>query len=522
MSATMLVDRLNSAQTLRQIIEESALQHAKRPALWVNGKYYNYSDFFEQARNIARIIIDVAGEDVQRVAILSQRNEIAYIGIIAALLANATYVPLNPRFPTVRNFGILTSADVQVLICDEEEFNDFVATSETCPLSLTIIVPGREPLRWGWPIKTVDRMIEEADDAYIMFTSGSTGRSKGVPVSHRNVLTYVSNMVQLIEPTALDRFAQQVDLTFDLSIHDMFVCWATGACLYVIPQNSSLIAHRFIQELELTMWLSVPTTAALNRSITPKSMPSLRHSLFCGEALSIQLAAAWQKAAYRSVLRNLYGPTEATVAFTEFKWRAEYEGSLVGSVPIGCPLNGQEVAVVNEQRRLVPRGAVGELLLCGAQVTRGYWRSPDKTSEAFINLSEKPGTWYCTGDLVREDPIYGLVFCGRIDHQLKIRGYRQEGLEIETHLRAITGSPLAAVVGWPVSPDGGVLAVVGYVVESSLPVNEIVAELRKLLPAYAVPSRIVILSEMPMNANGKIDYGALSRHASLTRGGRES
>jgi amino acid adenylation domain-containing protein len=354
------------------------------------------------------------------------------------------------------------------------------------------------------------------DTAYLLFTSGSTGEPKGVPISHSNALSYVRYIADRYEVNENDRFSQEFDQTFDLSVHDMFICWERGASLYCVPDRSVMAPAKFIRDHRLTMWFSVPSVIGLlgrMRLLPPGCFPSLRFSLFCGEPLSAGYAQLWQEAAPNSIVENLYGPTETTIAITHYRWDANQSPKecLNGIVPIGWIFPGRRFRIVDEQGEAVPIGASGELCLSGSQITRGYWNNPLKTEQQFVRLpGEGDALWYRTGDLVKQDSRDCLYYLGRIDHQVKIRGYRVELQEIEAVLRKACGSEQVIAIGWPVENGGadGVVAFVSGV--QSLDQDRVIASCREILPEYMIPSNIYRLDEMPLNANGKIDRRGLA------------
>ena len=227
------------------------------------------------------------------------------------------------------------------------------------------------------------------DNAYILFTSGSTGVPKAVPINNRNVLRYLRSASELSEIGPDDRNIQLVDLTFDLSVHDMFITWLNGACLYSVPENGSLLSVRFVQENEVTCWLSVPSTAALLKQsgeLTESSMPSLRKTFFCGEALPSTVAETWAAAAPHSSIINIYGPTEATVAFSAFKCA---DWSIIPPVvPLGFPLPEQAMGLFSPEGHRVHAGA-GEICLSGSQVMSGYLNAPDVTATRIFESEGK-------------------------------------------------------------------------------------------------------------------------------------
>jgi D-alanine--poly(phosphoribitol) ligase subunit 1 len=441
----------------------------------------------------------------------------AYAGVLGALIAGRIYVPLNPNFPVQRNATMLRASGARMVVTDArclDPARAVVTTLEPAPRLLAFEpLAGAEPLPGATDAFPEPSPHDADHGAYLLFTSGSTGQPKGVLVGHRSVLAYVDALRGLVDVGPGDRCSQSFDLTFDLSAHDLFVTWASGACLCVVPEAAVLSPAKFIRDQMLTHWFSVPSVIGfLSRFnlLRPGSLPSLRCSLFCGEALTESQALAWHGAAPQSSLHNLYGPTEATIAITAHRWRP---GEAVGpTVPIGLPFPGQSVAIVDETLGPTPPGEIGELLLSGSQLAHGYWQRPDLTAERFVALPhghEHTNRWYRTGDQVRWDPAVGLVYQGRVDQQLKVRGFRVEASEIEAVVREAGECALAAVVGWPKDRDLGTLGTVAFVCGSTTDAQVILDACRARLPPYMVPGRVVSLDAMPLNVNGKVDYRAL-------------
>ncbi|TPG56854.1 amino acid adenylation domain-containing protein [Roseomonas nepalensis] len=501
----------------------------ERPALRARGEELSYAALAGRASAIASVLAAAAGGGAPgRCALLGGKACGTYAGLLGILEAGACYVPLNPRFPPARSLAMLAAAEVRALVVAEDAQDLARGLLAGVPAGLDVVLAGAAALP-AWcadlprhrfhaepPPGPPGPDVPAGEDAYLLFTSGSTGAPKGIAISHASAVAYVEGVRARYAPAETDRFSQVFDLTFDLSVHDMFVCWAAGACLYPLPATGGLGIGTFIRKNAISFWFSVPSTAAAmagRGELAPGALPSLRWSLFCGEALPARLAAAWALAAPGSVVENLYGPTEATIAFTAFRVPSGFREE--GIVPIGHPLPGQRVAVVDEAGVALPPGRVGELCLGGSQVAAGYWRRPDLTAERFRAPLFPPGEegagdagtrWYRTGDLAVMTPGEGLVFRGRADRQVKIRGYRVEMQEVEDALRAAGGLDLAAVLPWP--PGDAAAAVVGFV-PRGVPLERILLGCRARLPDYMVPSRLVEVADWPLNANGKTDYGAL-------------
>jgi D-alanine--poly(phosphoribitol) ligase subunit 1 len=514
-----------NCQSLAEGLLRSGGKFAQRPALWCRNQLLSYAQMIGAASTLAGTMVErFAIGSGSRVAILSDRTPTAYTGIVGALLSGAAYVPLNARFPVERNRTMIQRSETSVVICSEryrERLPELLHGLSPAP---AILLPesersggSRELAKAEISISLPDAYVPASkpdDNAYVLFTSGSTGVPKAVPINNRNVLRYLRSASALSEIGPDDRTIQLVDLTFDLSVHDMFMTWLNGACLFSVPENGSLLSVRFVEENEVTCWLSVPSTAALLKQsgeLTKDSMPSLRTSFFCGEALPSTVAQAWGVAAPNSAITNLYGPTEATVAFSAFKYADCSTTPAV--VPLGFPLPEQEMGLFSLEGERLGEGA-GEICLSGSQVMSGYLNAPEVTATRIFESDGK--RWYRTGDLGKYNASLGYLYAGRIDRQVKIRGFRVELLEIETTVRGASGSDLVAVLPWPTTPDGMALGCVSFIAKARSSAEQIIAACAKSLPDYMVPGEIIFIDSIPTNANGKTDYAVLRER--LVRG----
>jgi amino acid adenylation domain-containing protein len=352
------------------------------------------------------------------------------------------------------------------------------------------------------------------DIAYLLFTSGSTGTPKGVMVSHRNVRSYVKHMVPRYGIRETDKCSQTFDLTFDLSVHDMFVTWERGACLCCPSQKALIKPSGFIVDSNLTIWFSVPSTAVFMKKLgllKPNMYPNLRLTLFCGEGLPVDIVKAWAEAAPNSAIENLYGPTEATIACTAYRWEGNGSAQEVelDLVPIGEPFPHMEALIVDENLVQVPLGTPGELLVSGLQVALGYWQDSEKTARSFVVPSGQTKTYYRTGDRVRllanGKPI---TYLGRVDNQIKVLGHRVELGEVEAALRQESGVDGAIALGWPTSPSGAG-GIEAFLQTDYVDIPLLREKLAKRLPPYMVPRNIHVMGRVPLNSNGKFDRQAL-------------
>lgn len=438
-----------------------------------------------------------------RVGVLASRSTTAYAAILGTCWAGCAWVPLNPAHPEERLRNLLHRAEPDALIIDEAG---------------AALLPGLEPTsRVLGPdldatAPTDDPPVPRGGDdlAYLMFTSGTTGIPKGVMITHASIHHFLSVMQQRYAIGPSDRVSQFFELTFDLSVFDLFMSLGNGATLCVLPEESRLGPAQFISGQKLTVWFSVPSAIVLMdrlRQLQPGAFPNLRLSLFCGEPLPAEPVAHWLEAAPHSATENLYGPTEATLACLlqpctdDMRVTTERD-----CVAIGRPYPEMQAAIMDLDRRVRP-GEPGELLLAGPQLAAGYWRDPALTGERFVTLDST--RWYRSGDLARQDDGGCFHHLGRIDNQVKIFGHRVELEDIDTHLRNVCLCETAMAVAWPVM-HGSAQGVVAFVAGSDLTVSEIRDGMKQRVPEYMVPRQVLFLDALPLSANGKFDRNALS------------
>ena len=510
----------------------AAREFPNRPALEVGGQRLTYAELEGIATSFAATLAKhLPFAEPALTAVFAYRSVTAFAGVLAALLRGHGYVPLNRTFPPERTRLMLQRAGCKAMIVDagsEEQLeiilsginekmvlllphaNDVRVLAAQWPQHLFLKASDLEsPASWI-PPKTSNDAI-----AYVLFTSGSTGTPKGVIVSHRNVLHYVDCVIRRYGISELDRVSQTFDMTFDLSAHDMFVAWERGACVCCPGKKEMIKPGRFIKEAQLSIWFSVPSTAVFMKrlgELKPSLYPGLRLSLFCGEALPVELAKAWSAAAPNSILENLYGPTELTIACAAYRWDgerslAECQQALV---PIGTPFEGMEAMVVGEDLTEVASGDEGELLMTGPQLSLGYWQDGEKTLRSFVVPPAKKQKYYRTGDRVRH-PLPGkpMVYLGRMDNQIKVLGHRVELGEIEAIIRQISGVDGVLALGWPVTSSGADSIEV-FLQADLVDVKALQHKLKSALPTYMVPRAIHLLPQLPLNVNGKFDRRALT------------
>jgi amino acid adenylation domain-containing protein len=507
-------------RTLYEWFARSADRFGEHTALEVGTERLSYRELLRQAEVLAaRVLAAVPGRPPRRVGLLAGRSAAAYVGYVAVARTGAAVVPLNPDFPAARNAAIAAAAGLELVVAEPSAANAWTGAG------LGVPVLAAEPGEDRAPTTRADLPPCPAtpdDVAYIIFTSGSTGVPKGVPVLHRNISAYLAHVLPRYEAGPGSRFSHTFDLTFDASVFDLNVAWSCGGTL-VVPRRGQLMSPvRLVNDHRLTHWFSVPSVISFAErlgTLTPGSMPTLRWSLFVGEPLSLAAAEAWQAAAPGSTLENLYGPTEVTVSCTAYRLPRSPAGrprTTNGTVPIGTCHPSLEYLLLDEDGT---PGTDGELCLRGPQRFPGYLEPAENTGR-FLSVDEdgtlhgyageSPLTdrhWYRTGDRVAVEGEF-LVHMGRVDHQIKIRGYRVELGEIEALLREQAGVREAVVLA--VEGHDGEKDLHAAVTGSCRDTGPVYAALGARLPSYMIPRRITVFDQLPLNVNGKIDRLALA------------
>jgi amino acid adenylation domain-containing protein len=509
----------------------SCQRFPNRGAIEVAGREVTYQQLGYRATRLAATLqASAMPGTVPLTAVFVYRSETAYAAVLATLMAGHGYVPLNRTFPIDRTRLMLQKSMCRSVIVDAGSESQLERLLPAIDTPLVIICPDRAEvthLAAKFPAHQFIGANELADAedwhpvnvaldsiAYLLFTSGSTGKPKGVMVSHANVLHYVDYVTKRYGFTSNDRVSQTFDLTFDLSAHDMFAAWEIGACLCCPTQKQSIKPGAFINDARLTVWFSVPSTAAFMRRfrvLQPDMYPGLRLSLFCGEALPVDIVRSWVLAAPNSVIENIYGPTELTIACTAYRWdnAKSPDECEQGIVPIGQPFDDMQALIVDEQLREVENGTDGELLMTGPQLSLGYWQDETKTRQAFVHVPARNGVYYRTGDRVRRSAVgKPLVYLGRLDNQIKVLGHRVELGEIEAAIRQVSGLEGVVALGWPMT-ESGADGIEVFVETDGLDTKALTTQLKEKLPVYMLPRDILLLDRFPLNANGKYDRKAL-------------
>lgn len=466
-------------------------QHPERLAL----EQLTYAQVAERACAISQWL----GPGAKRVAVLGSRSEAACLAILGSCWSGASYFPLNPNWPSRRLSDLLEQIRPDAVLVDER---------------------GQTKVEAGWRVlhpdqlepvaPTLPRPVDPEAMAYTIFTSGTTGRPKGVCVSNRAVHHLLNAAFPCFPLTSEDRYASNFEFSFDASVFDLFLTWKAGASLHLVPAAQALAPHSFLRRRQISATVLAPSsliTMDRLKMLQPGSLPDLRWSLFGAEALLESQARLWQQVAPNSQVVSLYGPTENTVT-SMFQPLTPTTAVTPErhTLALGRPLPGVKALVVDDQNRPVPAGSHGQLVLQGEQLAAGYLDNPSLTARRFPHLQGTRS--YLTGDWGYQDGD-GIFHClGRQDHQVKIRGHRLELEEVEFCLRQACPGAEVAALAWPDQP-GQWSEIIAFVSGSGWDEQGLRQQLGGRLPGHALPGKIHRLDHLPRSENGKIDRAAL-------------
>ncbi|MGH7173075.1 MAG: non-ribosomal peptide synthetase [Gemmataceae bacterium] len=499
---------------LHHLFEEQAKRTPDVVAVAAGGQEWTYHQINHRADVLARRLRRAGVGTEMFVAVCVERSPEMLAALLAVLKAGGAFVPLDPAYPAERLAFQLQDANVGIILTQSSLARIFSSYPGQ------VICLGEETFPDEEHGSQAGDTVEAANLAYLIYTSGSSGTPKGVAVEHRAIVRHSRDVIAAYALGPGDRVLLFASICFDLSLQQIFPALACGAAVVLRDDAMLASAATFLdrcREWGITA-LMLPTSYwhELTAQLDAEGLtlpPALRVVEFGGETASADCLARWRARVPASVrLVNAYGPTEATVAATACDL-TKLAGE-VRIVPIGRPLPGKEVYVLDGQRHLVPLGVAGELYLGGPCLARGYWNRPELTAEKFVEHPFRPGLGarlYRTGDRVRWRADGNLEFLGRLDQQVKIRGILVEPAEVETRLSEHSRVAENVVLAREDVPGNRFLA--AYVVAT--PGADVMAAelrdfLRQRLPGAMIPSVFVLLDALPRSSsNGKVDRRAL-------------
>lgn len=491
-------------RTVHELVGEQALTRPGALALSAGDESLTYAQLDQRANQLARRLLSMGVRPDVPVGLCLERSLSFIIGALGILKAGGCYVPLDPDYPTGRLAFILDDAQVSALVT-KSGLGDRLAAAGTHVTTIDIDSPAvtRETQDLVPSVITGDNL------AYSMYTSGSTGQPKGVQITHRGLMNLVCWHQAAFDVTPADRASQLAAVGFDAAVWEVWPYLAAGASLHVAAETTRKDPES-LRDWLVTNHISVsfvPTPLAEEMiHLQWPAHTALRFLLTGGDTLH-----HYPRHGLPFVVINNYGPTEATVVATSGPVLPDHNPGLAPT--IGRPIANTQIYILDENMRAVPEGTIGEIHIGGIGLAKGYVNRPEMTAEKFVPdpfSSEPDARLYKTGDLARYLPNGEIVFCGRIDAQIKLRGYRIEPDEIVGVLNRHSAIR-TSTVSLRESPAGEkqLVAYVALVDAEQVTSRALREFLRTELPEYMIPSVFVCLKAMPATTNGKLDRSAL-------------
>jgi amino acid adenylation domain-containing protein len=498
------------SKPIHELFESIVERQPDSPALEFGAKQLSYAELNKRANRVSHLLISSGAACDGMVALLLPRSIELIAGMLGVLKAGAGYIPIDPECPQERLDYLLKNSEPNVILVHPD------LSHKTENFDGQVIEVSMDKLDDpDLNIENPTLSVGQEQLAYVIHTSGSTGQPKGVQIDHRalNAFVHATQILYKVRPG--DRVLQFASPSFDTAVEEIFPTLLGGGTLVLRSDNMVTHASDFfaqVADLSLTV-LDLPTAFwhLLVDDIESGSFPTcVRMVIIGGEAAHAEKVKNWNTVVPKDVqLFNTYGPTETTVVATYSNLNGLQDTS--AGVPIGKPLPGVSVYVLDRNRRQVPPGVAGELYIGGDQVSRGYVKDPIRTGESFVTVPElSAGRLYKTGDQVYQRPDGELVYVGRFDRQVKVRGFRVELGEIESVLES---SPLIKSAAVVLDEQQSIPRLAAYVTPQAnghTPgLGDIQSWAKSILPHYMTPASWTLMNEMPLTSSGKINRQAL-------------
>ncbi|WP_314591966.1 non-ribosomal peptide synthetase [Paenibacillus terrigena] len=493
-------------QSLANLFEEQVEKTSERVAVVFGEEKFTYRELNEKSNQVAGALLEKGIQPGGIIAILMDRSLDMITAIMAVLKTGNAYLPIDPEYPQERIQYMLQDSGTRFLLTREA-----VSSQATSTLASLVEIVMMDAMKLGkqetGPV-IVPREGSDLDLAYVMYTSGTTGKPKGIMTTHANV-TRVVKKTNYMEIGEDDIVASLSNYAFDGFTFDFFGALLNGATLVVVQKSDILDIHQLSRILiDQRITIMFVTTALFNLLVDTRLdiLTQLRKILFGGERVSVNHVRNALAVVGAGKIVHMYGPTESTVYATYYPVDEIAADAI--TIPIGKPLSNTEAYILGVGGQLMPIGITGELCLAGDGLALGYLNLPEMTAEKFVPHPLEPGRLiYKTGDLARFLPDGNIEFMDRIDQQVKIRGHRIELGEIESRMLELQALREATVLIFEKAGEKSLCAY--YVTDSLISVSKMREELTKCLPEYMIPAYFVPLAKMPLTPNGKIDRRAL-------------
>jgi amino acid adenylation domain-containing protein len=506
-SETPLVDLppLPKSSHAQQFVRECAAAKPNALAISADDRQLTFSQLWQWSANVAHCLSGLSVAPDVVVGVLLDRSPEAIAATLGILRAGGAFLPLDPALPSERLRFVLRDSGVRQVITSASLASRLADSGvEVVDIGSVLSQPACSDL--------VDCPVSPANLAYVIYTSGSTGEPKGVEITHAGLTNLIRWHCCNFHVTAADRAAHMATISFDAAVWEIWPYLAAGASIHIpdasIRSNPELVRDWIVAEGVTIAFL--PTASA------EKAMALDWPSSTCLRVLLTGADTLYQRppASLPFAVVNNYGPTECTVVATSGTvLPAELEP---GVPPIGRPIDGIDIHILDPQAQAVAAGEAGELYLGGAGLARGYRNRPDLTAQKFINnpLRGTSDRLYRTGDLVRLRPDGQLEFLGRTDEQVKIRGHRVEPSEVVRALLAHPGIESAAVIAKDAAGEKRLYAYIQRAPGQDLRLDNLFEHLRGSLPEYMLPAGFIAVDSLPIGTNGKLDRSALPEPSS--------
>jgi D-alanine--poly(phosphoribitol) ligase subunit 1 len=438
------------------------------------------------------------------IAVYMEKNVNCIVSFLAASYSGNFYTPIDNEMPHNRINNIMNTLQPIAVITDRASLD--VAKQMESTGKIIVFEDALDTIVDEAVLANIRDRIIDTDPLYVLFTSGSTGTPKGVTICHRSVINYTEWVSKTFNVTEKERFGNQAPFYFDNSVLDIYCTLANGSTMFIIPTKLFSFPVRLIEylnekKINIVFWVPSAMCLVANLRALQRIIPQhLKKILFAGEVMPNKQLNIWRKHIPDALYANLYGPTEITVDCIYYIVDREFNDA--EPLPIGIPCRNSDILLLNDKNDLVRADEIGEICVRGTSLSLGYYNNPGKTAEAFVqNPLNKayPELIYRTGDLARYNDLGEIMYISRKDFQIKHMGHRIELGEIETAVSSLENITSCCCVYETVKSK------LVLIYQGEADKNHIIDGIKSLLPHYMIPNKFAQVSEMPLNANGKID-----------------
>lgn len=506
---------MNSAVCL---VERAAEKFNNLPAFEDEDRTISFSELREMGRGVGTALINLAHTGKNKpIIVYLEKSVNSVVCFMGALYSACPYVPTDYSIPLARLEKTIENLQPGVIITDEEGKNRISSIQCEAPVLLLDDIINT---------KADNALIDETlsgvidlDPAYIMYTSGSTGTPKGVTITHRGVIDYAVWIENTFPINSKSIIGMQSAFHFDISTFDMYASLCTGAKTVLIPEVLFMYPDKlldYMAQAKISVIFWVPTvliTTANSGALEKTPLPDIKLVIFCGEIMPNTQLNIWRKHLPDCMYVNLYGPTEVTVNATCYIVDREFENH--EPLPVGTACANKKIIILNDNNRLCATGETGEICVGGSGVSSGYWNAPEITEKVFVQNPVNPyydERIYRTGDLGYKNEEGNLMFVGRCDSQIKLRGNRIELGDLEKAAAAVDGADAVCALF-----DADKQEIVLFLqTTQEIKERKFKLALKQYVPSYMVPSRIITMEQFPHTPSGKIDRVNLKKQINIS------